>query len=185
MGAPRGRQLKEGTMKKLVTLAALALVLTGCTAAPDAAPSESATPTATVEAATSEQVASVLAEYEPTWREVIADAGECRFTWTLGDAADVTTQLEGLSCYTTEKTIGITSQLVVRDWTAMDIPADLQGLVDETSAVLELISDVDLTAVCGDEEVPDGSDTCNAGLGSRYAAYRTLDSQLNKWSPYL
>lgn len=160
-------------------------MLAGCGAAEPAAPTPTAStePAAVVEA-TPEQVASVLAEYEPEWREVIDAAGDCRFTWTIGGDTP-TSQLEGMSCYTREQTIGITAQLVPRDWAALEIPSSMQGLVDDTTEVLSLISDVDLAAVCGADSVPANTPECTAAIGSRNVSYGLLESQLDAWKPYL
>lgn len=174
------------TRDALAPMAVGLLLLTGCGAGgSNAEPKPTVTPWVepTPEEATPEQVASVLSEYETDWRDVIDSSYDCRFTWTLDDSA--TGQLEGMTCYTTEKTIGITSQLVVRDWGAMEIPSSMQELVDDTSAVLGLISDTDLEAVCGTEPIPSTTQECNEALGSRNFAYSVLEGELDKWKPYL
>lgn len=175
---------KRSRVGALAASVAAVAMLVGCGATESAAP----TPTATAEAeavaeATPEQVASVLAEYEPDWREVIDAAFDCRFTWTMDDTP--TGQLEGMACYTREQTIGITAQLVPRDWAAMEIPASMQGLVDDTTEVLSLISGVDLAAICGADSVPASTPECNEAVGGRNVAYGLLESQLDAWAPYL
>ncbi|MEA1264581.1 hypothetical protein MicroSTF_16170 [Microbacterium sp. STF-2] len=161
------------------------LLLAGCSAGGDAKPESTVTPwvAPTPEEATPEQVASVLAEYETDWRDVIDGAIDCRFTWTVDDTP--TGQLQGTTCFTTEKTIGITSQLAVREWGEMEIPSSMQDLVASTSKVLGLISETDLAAVCGEDSEPNGTQECNDALGSRNFAYSMLEGELDKWKPYL
>lgn len=125
----------------------------------------------------------MLAQYETDWREVIDSALDCRFTWTLSNSP--TSELDGMACYTREQTIGLTTQIVMRDWGELDIPASMQSLVDETSSVLQLIADVDLPAICGDGNVPAETDECNKALGSRSFNYTMLESKLDAWGPYL
>lgn len=172
-------------MKPHVAAVAMLLGIAALSGCSDASPSAAPSPTEAVASneATPEQVASVLAEYDTDWREVIDGAIDCRFTWTLDDTA--TGQLEGMACYTREQTMGITSQLVVRDWGEMEIPASMTDLVADTVAMLGLISEVDLAAVCGAEAVPAATQECTDALGSRNFAYSALGGQLDKWKPYL
>lgn len=172
------------TMKIRTAAIAVLLAVAALTGCSSSAPEATPTPTQTSDPeATPEQVASVIAEYESDWREVIDGAFDCRFTWTMDDSP--TGQLEGMTCFTTEKTIGITAQLVTRDWAAMDVPASMQGLVDDTTEVLGRISDVDLDSVCGTDSIPSSTQECNEALGNRNATYLQLESQLDKWGPYL
>lgn len=177
-------------MKRLLALTALSLLaLSGCTSAPESEPAETEasapkpSPTPTVEAATPEQVASVLAAYETDWREVIDESGACRFTWTLDDTP--TGKLEGMACYLTEQTIGNTASIVIRDWEKLVIPESMASLVSETEAVLQDIADIDLRAACGTDAIPSSSDECSSALGSRNIMYGLLESKLNAWKPYL
>lgn len=89
-----------------IWLFGLLLILAGCNGAP---PEPAEPPTATPE-----QVASVIAEYETDWRETIGEAGSCRFLWSFpsGSAAD---EIEGMTCYLVEQTIGSTSVIAVRN----------------------------------------------------------------------
>jgi hypothetical protein len=148
--------------------------LAGCSSAP---PEPTEPPTATPE-----QVASVIAEYETDWRETTEGAGSCRFLWSFpsGSIAD---EIEGMSCYLVEQTIGSTSVIAVRNLDALDIPDSMIDLVVETRIALTAISDVDLPAVCGTEEVPANETTCNTALGSRMQAYLTLEGVLDSWGP--
>lgn len=173
-------------MKKIAIIPILILLLAGCAPAATEAsstPTPTATPTPTIEAATAEQVASVIAEYETAWREVIDGAVECRMTWAIDK--DPTAEIRGMSCYLQEQTIGISAQLVMRDWGELVIPSSMKSLVDDTSKVLELIADPDLKSVCGEDAVPAKTDECNAALGSRNFAYSLLESKLDAWKPYL
>lgn len=169
-------------MKKALAVlgVTVALILTACSPRVETVSTPTPTPTPTVEAATPEQVASVLAEYEPDWREVIDAAGECRFGYVMGDE-----ELEYASCYIREQTIVITSQLVGRDWSEMDIPASMTGLVLDTTGVLHEIGSVDLTGACGEDLFPNDSESCTSALGTLYTHYLELESQLDAWAPYL
>ena len=170
-------------MKPRVLVLGLLLVLTGC--APTTAPKAEPTTKAPVEVvyATEAQVASVIAEYEPTWREVIADAGDCRFVWTLGTTT--LDEMQGFSCYLQEQTIGITAQLVVRDFEALDIPPSMTSIVSSSTALLAQISAIDLKSLCGEGELPVESTECNEAFGGRNFLYNQLAKELDAWSPYL
>lgn len=172
------------TMKILgaVTIAGALIALAGCSSTAPAT-TQVPIPTPTIEAATTQQVASVLAGYEPEWREVVENATSCRVTWLLDDSP--TGQLKGSSCFLKEKTLGITAQLVLRDWSNLAIPSSMQALVDETSQVLQQIADVDIAKECGDEFSPTDTEECSSALGARNTLYLALERSLNKWSPYL
>jgi hypothetical protein len=166
----------------LTPLSLAALLLTGC-AAESPAPEETE-PVPVVESATENQVSSVLAEYEPEWRERIEEAGDCRFTWTLGGST-IAEEIGADACFIAEKTMGITSQLVIRDWDALVIPQSMVAIVDDTSKVIAAISEVDLKLLCGDEARPADTQACTDALGSRNFLYNQLESELDKWAPYL
>lgn len=168
-------------MRRIAALALLAvLTLGGC--AP-AAPEPEATPTPTVPSATPEQVASVLAEYETDWRETIDQSGDCRFIWVLGTS--LADEMKGMTCYLREQTIGLTAQIVIRDWSTMAIPDSMAKLVDDTREVLDQIGKIDLKANCGSDAVPSDEDVCNAALGARNGLYGQLEGKLDAWGPYL
>lgn len=168
-------------MKKLILPGLLAIaLLTGCS---PVAPATTPSPTPTPETATPQQVASVLAQYQSDWREVVTGAGECRFTWTIDTSP--TAKIKGMSCYLKEQTIGITSQLVMRDWKKLTIPSSMKTIVDNTSVILTGIAAIDLKTVCGTGTVPTEAPECNSALGSRYSLYSQLGRQLDAWSPYL
>lgn len=157
-----------------------ALTLAGCAGetsevAPEPTPTE-----AEVVAASENEVTSVIAEYEPDWRETIDGAGGCRFDWVMNPG-----QISNMSCYLQEQTMTITAQLVVRDWGEMVIPESMSGIVDDTTAVLEKIGAVDLKAACGEEAEPNDTDECSTALGTLNVLYGQLEGELNSWSPYL
>lgn len=172
-------------IRSLVAVLCLAgMTLVGCSPASEPDPATTSTPSAVAaDEATPEQVASVLAEYEPDWREVIDGAFDCRTTWTLDSS--VTGQLEGMSCYLREQTMGMTAQIVLRDWSALEIPQEMQGLVDRTSESLQVIADNDIKAVCGEDSLPAATNECSEALGNRSMAYTLLEGKLDAWKPYL
>ncbi|WP_167131914.1 hypothetical protein [Paramicrobacterium chengjingii] len=177
-------------MRKLIAPALVAiLLLAGCASAEQPEPAaeqetETSTPAPEVDSATEEQVASVVAEYEPDWRETIDGASDCRFLWTTGGET-AAEDIKAMSCYLKEQTIVTTAQLVTGDLADLEIPESMSSLVTNTTNVLESIGDVDLTSVCGDGDVPAETDECNSALGTLNALYMQLDSTLNSWSPYL
>lgn len=168
-------------VKSSIVAVLAAIVLTGCAASPVPEAAESSPSS---DLATENQVASVLAEYEPEWRERIAESASCRFTWTLGGAT-IAEEISADACYIAETTMGITAQLVVRDWNELRIPPSMSSLVEDTSKILTAIGDIDLATICGTEARPADTPECTEALGSRNFFYGLLDSQLDKWSPYL
>ncbi|WP_141881309.1 hypothetical protein [Homoserinimonas aerilata] len=170
-------------MKRAFVIVAAVLILAGCASEPEPESSRGPEPTV-VEYATENQVASVIAEYEPKWREVIEESTECRFLWVLGGST-IAEEIHGDVCFMQEKTIGITAQLVLRDWEALNVPESLQSLVTDTSTVLREIGRGDLKTICGEASRPVETDECNSELAGRNMLYSQLESSLNKWSPYL
>lgn len=167
--------------KTLIALAsASVLTITGCTAAssvPEPSPSA-------VAYATENQVASVIAGYEPDWREVIEDSANCRFLWVLGGST-FAEEVEAMTCFIQEKTMGVTAQIVIRDLGKLEIPPSMAELVGDTNVQLQAIADIDLELLCGSEDVPSDAAECTEALGSRNFVYGVLDGTLDKWSPYL
>ena len=146
--------------------------------------SKTATAT-TTPAATENEVASVIAGYEQDWREVIDDAGECRVAWTMRDS-DPAQKARRLTCYMRETAMGTTATLARRDLGNLAIPDSMSGLVKDTTKALRAVANVDLEAKCGGPfEGPKGSKECARALGSRMWTYDSLETVLNKWSPYL
>ena len=168
-------------MRRIVALSIGSLLLLAGCATPQ--PNTEVSPVPDTSEATTEQVASVLAAYEPDWREVIDKAGECRAIWSFGSTpAD---DLQGMSCYLREQTIGNTAQLVIRDWGELEVPSSMTDIVADTEAILQQVAEVDLTTICGADEAPAEEKTCNEALGSRNFLYSLLETQLDAWSPYL
>lgn len=168
--------------RALLTAAFALVAMSGCASAPAAVP----TPTPTPESATPEQVASIIAEYEADWREVVENATMCRLHWVMGETA--LDEAEGVVCYMREQTIVITAELVLRDLATVVVPDSMSELVDETTQALSAVAAVPLTAACGEEfEVPDLDDEdCSEAAGDLLFAYDfLLDSVLEKWRPYL
>jgi hypothetical protein len=148
-------------------------------------PTISESPEAVV-TATPQQVASVIAGMEGDWREVVDEAGECRFTWVLGDDDDPADRITGMTCYMRETTIGYTAQTAMESLADLNVPDSMSSLVDETNMALQNVVDVDLEPVCGEAtEGPNDSKPCDRALGQRMGAYSSLENVLDKWGPYL
>lgn len=164
--------------KKLLALAGAALVLTGCASEmpePEAKPSAE---TAVTETATQEQVASVIAKHESTFRDANDKSFDCRFSYASNPAS-----IESLTCATEQKTVVLTAQNAARDLRGLTAPDSMQPLLDETLAKLDLVGDVDMSA-CG--EKPDPSDAaCSEQLTALDIYLGTLSGTLNAWGPYL
>ena len=60
-----------------------------------------------------------------------------------------------------------------------------EGLVDETLEVLDEIRAIDLQAACGDVRPNIDDKDCTSALHKRKLSYWTLETVLDKWSPYI
>jgi hypothetical protein len=169
-------------MHRALPALAVLLALTGCSASPTAAETTVGTPSSapTPTYATENQVASVIAEYETDWRETMDEAGGCRFDWTMSPGS-----ITGFACYLNEQTMSTTSELVLLDLDALDIPPSMTALVADTTAVLQLIVDKDLKGNCGEAEEPADTQECTDTLGGLNFLYNTLEGRLDAWKPYL
>jgi len=170
-----------------VLAGALMLAVAGCAAPSDvtAAAKETETPappptTSKVVESTPEQVASVIAKYESGWREAADNAIDCRTSWVLDGNV-----LGNGSCYNVEKTAVTTATLALREWEALDIPADLSAIVAETTGPLTVLSESGLSETCGDDLWPVDTEPCSQVLADVRFAYRSLETQLDAWRPYL
>ncbi|MFA0850165.1 hypothetical protein ABRP24_009655 [Curtobacterium sp. WHRI 8282] len=165
----------------VILIAALGTLITGCASQGHDEPTRTATPTAT--AASENEVASVVAEYAPDWRDVIDNASGCRLEFVMG--SDVA---RSYVCETSEKTMGITAGLAARSLNELKIPEAMSSLVSETGSILEGIAADDLSVLCGDDGwngTDEDDKACTAALGNRFALYQQLDAKLSAWSPYL
>lgn len=134
--------------------------------------------------ATPEQLASVIAGYEKDWRQVIKNAGDCRWDWTVAD--DPTAEIRGMTCYMRETTISYTTETAAAEMAELTPPSSMAALVDETNTALAAVYDIDLEGVCGDPVVgPNDTKKCSTTLGERMWAYSQLETALDQWSPYL
>jgi len=162
------------------TIALAGLSLTGCASASssaDATPS----PTFTKETATTAQVASVIAQYEDDWREVSDAAGGCRL-----DLVTNSEGLDALTCSYTEQTAGLNALLAAADLRDLEVPDEMQDLVFDILPILDRMSTPDFNSSClVDDVIVTDSDACTTFLGQRFADYLALDSELDRWKPYL
>ncbi|WP_461048270.1 hypothetical protein [Terrabacter koreensis] len=143
------------------------------------------TPSPTPTYASENQVASVIAGNQKTWREVEDSALPCRSAMVLGEDSGMS-EIELITCYTNEVTAGVAAQNAIRDLEALDVPPSMEPLVDETRRVLQGMADVDLEKACGPSfEVPKDSKACTEALGSRATSYFLVSGVLDKWAPYL
>jgi hypothetical protein len=167
-----------------VPIAASLLALSACSVeapAPQAPVLPSASPTQTH--ATEAQVVSVVAAYEPGWRETIDEAGMCRFDWVA--PADALAEAHGVACWFRAQTFEIEAELAQRDFGELSIPTTMTPLVDDLKALLGLVASNHALETCGDGSVPEESDACNEKLANQFKLMNELDSKLDKWSPYL
>lgn len=184
----------RGTTRLAAILTAPLLAVSACGSDADsdqreeAAASESSTTSETVEAAataTPEQLASVIAGVESDWREVVDQAGDCRFSWVMAQD-DPAEKANRMTCYMREVTAGYTSQTTIESLAELNVPDSMTSLVDETNAALQSVVDVELEAVCGEAtEGPKDTKACDRALGERMGAYNSLERVLDKWGPYL
>lgn len=158
----------------LITGVAL-LLLTGCTGEPNSAPAETSP---TEETATQEQVASVIAGEEFTFRDASDDFFDCRYSYTI-DAEGI----EALTCTTRQKTVVVTAQIVAKDLRELSPPESMEPLVEETLAKLDLIGGVDMDA-CGDAPTLD-DESCSTELTALDVYLDSLTGTLDSWGPYL
>jgi hypothetical protein len=173
----------------------LALTLTACSGNDSNASTEAvSTPVETVQApeatpesteATPEQLASIVAGYETDWRDTIEGAGDCRLTWTVGDATDPTTNMEGMACFLNEQTLTMTAETAGKDLRALTPPSSMQTLYDDTLTALDGIKSVPLEDDCGTDSWPSSDETCSTTLGELFTGMRSLETVLDQWGPYL
>ena len=173
-------------MRFAVSLSAVVLsvvMLTGC-AAQDHPTPPSPSPTPTVSVATEKEVSSIIAGLDPAARKVIDDAFECRMLAEIPER-DYVEEATLMDCYIREMTIGLSSASAARELRKLEIPAGMQGLVDETLEVLDEIRAIDLQAECGDVRPNIDDKDCTSALHKRKLSYWTLETVLDKWSPYI
>lgn len=143
--------------------------------------------TAAPETATPEQLASVIAKNAPDWRETIDASGWCRMLWVTYDKATLTEQVEALTCQLGESTMSLTAETAAGELRALNPPTDMQGIYDKTLSVLDEIAATNFAEACPDLDtiLEDTSEACDAARLAMYQALRSLDTQLNAWTPYL
>lgn len=195
------------TSRQVLAVATLALTLgltacssgdsteTGTTATSDAqttsqAPA-AATPTTdaaeapTAVEATPQQLASIIAGEVPFFREVIDNAGDCRFLWVTGGSSAIE-EIEASTCYVREVTATLRAEITARNLRELTPPASMQSLYDDSLSVLDDIGGVEIEAACGDPfDGPIDTEECSQTLGGLYNHYNTLDRVLASWGPYL
>lgn len=133
--------------------------------------------------ATESQVASVIAEYEPDWVEVIEGASDCRFIWVTEDADEPFS--EGLLCHMRETTMSMTSETATKRLLALDIPPSMTDLVQQTLEALVSISTAGVDEECGLSGEFADTEECSTAHGLAIRGYSKLERALNAWSPYL
>lgn len=123
------------------------------------------------------QVASIIAENEPQWRDVIANASDCRGSWFSGAAFS--------ECWDDERQMGAEMKAAAAELRDVEPPESMRAIVDDTIAALDIIIGLDITP-CGSQPLPDlDSEACVSALGSRKVAYDdVVTPALNSWAPY-
>jgi hypothetical protein len=167
-----------GRLAPAVVALSIVGALAGCSGG--AAAKDTPTPTPTPSVATEAEVASVIAKYEGDWKSTIENASSCRLQYTLDP-----TGLKSMACYIDEKTMGITTLTAAQALDALAVPDSMTSLVDDTTAILNKISGVDLAVACGDDTTPEDSDACTAAQGQLYPLYLQLGQELDAWAPYM
>lgn len=149
-----------------------------------AAPSDAASPSATISTATENEVASIMAGYMSEATKTIEGAGDCRMlSVTAKSAAD---EAMLVACYTNEVTLGTSSTTTAKKLRELTPPASMETIVDDTTAVLDEVSGIDLEKSCGPAMGrPRGTKACDTAMGDRYGAYLRLKEVLASWSPYV
>ena len=103
------------------------------------------------------------------------------------DRATPTEQVEALTCRIDESTMSLTAETAARELRELIPPADMQVLYVETLSVLDEIAATNFAEACPDLDtiLDESSEACNAAIPAMYRALRSLDTQLNAWTPYL
>jgi hypothetical protein len=185
------RSVDHLTTRRTVSAALLLVVaLSGCAGTTAPITSQPSTTTAistttTPSVATENEVASIIAGGEKTWREAADKSPECRLAFVLKEKG-VAAGVERVTCYTNELTAGVKAEIAIRDLRALNIPPSMQGLVTETQSALQMMVDADLENACGPAMTePKDTKECTSALGTPNWSYTLMTSVLDKWSPYL
>lgn len=144
---------------------------------------EPANPVASSEA-TPEQLASVIAAHESTWREAIAAQQDCKSAQGYAALADATPTEKAAAedCLQSLIAAGQEAGTATSELRALEAPQSMQVLVDDTVKYLDQIADADLETICGGE--PYGA-ACVTEDTAFVLAYKRLEQQLDAWGPYL
>ena len=136
------------------------------------------------ETATTAQVASVIAQYEPDWREISENSLDCYGLNT--NPIELADGLNGLACQSDMRSMTLQAQIVLNELDGLVIPGELESLVAETIPELEEVAaynDV-FDEACSDQSAPVNDDCATAIRDFGYLASQ-FERVLNKWQPYM
>lgn len=173
----------------LATTAAILflLPLAACSGGADAEGDDATAAEETVEHATENQVASVIAKREPDWREFIEGRSGCKLLWEMErqGVADLAQSLGAATCFLDMKTFVTTVQTAAIELDELVPPPSMEMLVADMSKVLSAIGGYDLDADCGSESIPADTSLCDLMLTGMDVNSLRLEDELNAWGPYL
>jgi hypothetical protein len=175
----------------LVLMLSLSIGLSACAgdttakeaaAAPSASATSAPAPSPAPSYASEKQLASFVAGYEKSWREVAESAAECRLYWVLDDD---TTHLDGLLCWLQAQTLETEADTAATELLALTPPPSMESITNELYGILTFLSVNDAAETCGQGDIPINSDECNTKLGRQNTYLQVLETNLDKWGPYM
>lgn len=136
------------------------------------------------ETATPAQVASVIAQFEPSWREAMDGSIEC--FGMNSTPVEATDPMDGLTCRTNMETMTLQAKIVLNELGELVAPPELESLLKETVPELEKVAAYydTLRDGCGAQSAP-VDDECRAALANFSSTTTGLGRILNKWQPYI
>lgn len=159
----------------LLIAAAATVLLAGCSGGPGA----SSTPTPT--AATTQQVASVLAAHVTDLRTLADDGNDC----AVAMAGLTGNQALALDCLSRAQQASTDAGSITTRWAALTVPTELTDLVTSTGTELDSLGAADLTGPCGSDFANARDQSCVDAIAGWNATLKRLAPQLDAWSPYL
>lgn len=138
------------------------------------------------EYATEAQVASVIAEFEPGWRDVVAEKIDCQLTWEIAsqDPTNLEANMKGLNCMSSIHTMVTTTGTAIIELDKLEIPPSMQDLVSETKGDLSKISSSGVEMKC-DLSGDSAESECELPMLQFVVGSMRLENTLNAWGPYL
>jgi hypothetical protein len=169
------------TLSALIAAATIVTALSGCSSAAPAAetsPTPTQTPTS-VPTATPRQFASIIAQYDKTWRDYADNIVKC----SLADVqTDTISSMERITCSMTAETVTLDAKSAIRDIVKLPKPdPEVSDLVTRTLDTLTPLSNIDAMTQCKDMT----SASCDEAKTAVNGAIRPVVSVLDAWKPYI